>query len=134
MSKHKEWSPCCADCRFGNQLDERNHSFMCRRRAPQRHNLDFVVALLLQSIAVSQLKISKRDSEWFDETINHKADAPPVWPTVKAWDWCGEYEALVDESNGQYNAEDLNTLRRSIGHLYGVVKDMEASAKRAREP
>ena len=92
MPRNKDNQPCFADCRFGIQRHEKHRTFLCRRRAPQRVDLDFIFAALLRSIAASQLTISKREQEWFDQAMDPKIDCPPIWPTVEPWDWCRRYE------------------------------------------
>jgi hypothetical protein len=82
----------CASCRFARINNEEDETYLCRRRAPQRFDLDFLTHVL-RSIALSQLVISER-SQHLDGAVHpdgRALDYIALWPEVSADDWCGEY-------------------------------------------
>jgi hypothetical protein len=119
----------CGSCRFAKRWDDKRDIYLCRRRSPQRFELDFVLHALC-SIAASLFEMSGRNREKVDGVIHAMNEAGddsvfgymPQWPTVNGeYDWCGEYEAVHNQSDNV----DLTSLRKSVGRLYGIVKDME---------
>jgi hypothetical protein len=124
----------CASCRFALIHDEEDETYTCHRRAPQRFDLDFVLDAL-RSIAVSQLVISNRKRGDVDSVLGATGSVlgyMPLWPEVAACDWCGEYEPKETRCTEEPSVEhrvDLTDLRKSLGRLYGIVKDMERAAE-----
>jgi hypothetical protein len=123
----------CASCRFAN-IHEKGETYSCRRRAPQRFDLDLVLDAL-RSVAISLFVISERERCPVDgimDITGLSLDYMSRWPTVSSYDWCGEYEPRKTRCKEPPNVEhrvDLTDLRKTIGRLYGVVKDMERDAE-----
>ena len=87
----------------------------------------------LRSIAISQFAISKRKRSPVDGIMDIEGlvlDYMPRWPVVRSHDWCGEYEQRKTSCTEEPSHRvDLTDLRKTIGRLYGIVKDMERDAK-----
>jgi hypothetical protein len=126
----------CGNCRFAERYSDDGDSYSCRRRAPQRFELNFVLYALC-SIAASLYEMSGRDREKVDGVINAMGEAgadgvfsyTEKWPTVNEHNWCGEYEAASQHDQPDNVVNNVTSLRKSLGRLYGIVKDMERDAK-----
>ncbi len=71
--------PTCANCRFFANTS--SWSSQCRRRAPLMS-----LELSVQGSSQMQSLRSREGVDWPEQK------ATVSWPTVKATDWCGEFE------------------------------------------
>lgn len=81
----------CKNCRF---YDYRNGT--CHRRAPtHRDSQEFILRAYLQAIAISAAKLAGVDLSELDRDVSESTTevyTPEVWPSVKEFEWCGEFE------------------------------------------